>query len=55
MNILMANFITRKKKKKERKKEKRSGQMIKCLLTELGQAVRENIWYSVMGHGPCCA
>ena len=25
--------------------------MIKCLLTELGRAGRENIWPSVMGHG----
>ena len=29
--------------------------MIKCLLTELGRAGRENIWPSVMGHGPRCA
>ena len=28
--------------------------MIKCLLTELGRAGRENIWHSVMAHGPCC-
>ena len=26
--------------------------MIKCLLTELGRAGRENIWPSVMAHGP---
>ena len=43
-----------KKKKKKRKKEKRSGHMIKCLLTELGRAGRENIWSSVMVHGPRC-
>ena len=29
--------------------------MIKCLLTELGWAGQENIWPSVMAHGPCCA
>ena len=29
--------------------------MIKCLLTELGWAGRENIWPSVMAHGPRCA
>ena len=29
--------------------------MIKCLLTELGRAGRENIWPSVMAHGPRCA
>ena len=29
--------------------------MIKCLLTELGRAGRENIWPSVMAHGPPCA
>ena len=29
--------------------------MIKCLLTELGRAGRENIWPSVMGHGPSAA
>ena len=29
--------------------------MIKCLLSELGRAGRENIWPSVMGHGPRCA
>ena len=29
--------------------------MIKCLLTELGRAGRENIWPEVMAHGPCCA
>ena len=26
--------------------------MIKCLLTELGRAGQENIWPSVMAHGP---
>ena len=34
-------------KKKKKKKEKRGGHMIKCLLTELGRAGRENIWPSV--------
>ena len=29
--------------------------MIKCLLTELGRAGRENIWPSVIVHGPRCA
>ena len=29
--------------------------MIKCLLTELRRAGRENIWPSVMEHGPRCA
>ena len=29
--------------------------MKKCLLTELGRAGRENIWHSVMAHGPRCA
>ena len=42
MNVPIANFISRKKKKKE----KRGGHMIKCLLTELGRAGRENIWPS---------
>ena len=32
--------------KKKKKKEKRGGHMIKCLLTELGRAGRENIWPS---------
>ena len=41
--------------KKKKKKEKRGGHMIKCLLTELGRAKRENIWPSVMAHGPRCA
>jgi len=50
----MANFITRKNKNKEKKMEKRGGHMIKCLLTELGWAGQENIWHSVMAHGPCC-
>ena len=39
---------------KERQK-KCSGHMIKCLLTELGRAGRENIWLSVRTHGPRCA
>ena len=43
---LIPNFVTRKKKK-----EKRDGHIIKCLLTELGWAARENIWHSVMAHG----
>ena len=47
------NFVTREKK--NRKKEKRGGHIIKCLLTELGRAGRENIWPSVMAHGPRCA
>ena len=53
MNIPIANFISRKKitkKKKNNKKEKRGGHMMKCLLTELGRAGRENIWPSVMAH-----
>ena len=29
--------------------------MIKCSLTELGRAGWENIWPSVMAHGPRCA
>ena len=40
---------------KKKKKEKRGGHMIKCLLTELGRAGRENIWPSVISHGPRCA
>ena len=40
---------------KKKKKEKRGSHMIKCLLTELGRAGRENIWPSVMVHGPRCA
>ena len=39
---------------KERQK-KFSGHMIKCLLTELGRAGRENIWLSVRTYGPRCA
>ena len=39
----------------QKKKEKRGGHMIKCLLTELGRAGRENIWPSVMAHAPRCA
>ena len=39
----------------EKKKEKRGGHMIKCLLTELGRAGRENIWPFVMAHRPRCA
>ena len=41
---------------KKKKKEKRGGHIIKCLLTEfIGRAGRENIWPSVMVHGPRCA
>ena len=29
--------------------------MIKCLLTELGRAGRENIWFLVMAYGPSTA
>ena len=54
MNIPIANFITRKKKKREKKKEKRGGHMIKYLFIELGRVGRENIWHSVMAHGPRC-
>ena len=32
--------------------EQRGGHIIKCLLTELGRARRENIWHSVMAHRP---
>ena len=32
-----------------------SGHMIKCLLTDFGQAGRVNIWLSIMTHGPRCA
>ena len=38
--------------KKKKKKVKCGGHMIKCLLTELGRAGRENIWPSVMALGP---
>ena len=31
------------------------GHMIKYLLTKLGRAGWENIWLSVMAHGPHCA
>ena len=40
------------KKKKKKKKEKHGGYMIKCLLTELGRAGRENIWPSAMAPWP---
>ena len=36
--------------KKKKKKEKRGGHMIKCLLTELGRAGREDIWLEVMAY-----
>ena len=42
MNIPIANLITQKNKRKK-KKEKYGGHVIKCLLTELGRAGRENI------------
>ena len=45
--IPIANLISRKKYTLKKKKEKRGGHMIKCLLTELGRAGRENIWRSV--------
>ena len=51
MNIPMANCISPKKKTEQNKKEKRGGHMIKCLLTELDRAGRENIWPSVMALG----
>jgi len=41
--------------KDKRLKEKAEGHMIKCLLTELGRAGRENIWLLVMAYGPRCA
>ena len=40
---------------KKNKKGKRGGHLIKCLLTELGRAGRENIWPEVLAHGPRCA
>ena len=47
----------RKKKQQENTQKKliKGGHMIKCLLTEFGRAGRENIWLSVMKHGPRCA
>ena len=45
-------YHPKKKKRKKEKKVRRGGHMIKCLLTELGRAGRENIWHSVMAHGP---
>ena len=50
-----SEFYFPKKKKKKKKMEKRGGHMIKCLLTELGRAGRENIWPSIISHGPRCA
>ena len=50
-----SEFDYPEKKKEQKKKEKRGGHMIKCLLTELGRAGQENIWPSVMVHGPRCA
>ena len=50
-----SEFYFPEKKINKQKKEKRGGHMIKCLLTELGRAGRENIWPSVMAHGPRCA
>ena len=32
--------------------EKRGYHVIKCLLTELGQAGQDNIWHAVMALGP---
>ena len=49
-----SEFDYLKKKKNRKKKEKRGGHVIKCLFTELGWAGTENIWHSVMVHGPCC-
>ena len=54
------NSVTRtkkinKKKRKEKKKERRGGHTIKCLLTELDRAGRENIWPEVMAYGPSVA
>ena len=49
MNIPIANFISRKLKT-----ENHGGHVIKCLLTELGQAEGENIWPPVMAHRPHC-
>ena len=40
-----------KTKQRKNQKEKRGGHIIKYLLTELGQAGRENIWHMVMGSG----
>ena len=37
---------------RERKSAVDGGHIIKCLLTELGRAEPENIWHSVMVHGP---
>ena len=41
-----------RKEKKQKKKEKHGGHIIKCLLTELVRAGRENIWHSDMALGP---
>ena len=41
--------------RKKKKKGKARWSYDKCLLTELGWAGRENIWPSVMAHGPRCA
>ena len=38
----------------KKKRVKRGGHLIKCSLTELDLAGRENICYSVMAHGPRC-
>ena len=40
------------KKDKNKKKDKCCAHMIKCLLTELGLAGRENIWPEVIALGP---
>ena len=39
----------------KKEKEKSGGHMIKCLLTELSRAGRENIWPEVMAYGPSAA
>ena len=45
------DYQKKKKNKKQKKKEKCGGHVIKCLLTELGRAGRENIWPKVMALG----
>ena len=40
---------------RKKKKEKRGGHIIKCLLTELSWAGRENFWPEVMVYGPSVA
>ena len=57
MNILIENFINSPPppSQKKEKDEKHGGHMIKCLLTELARAGRENIWPEVMAYGPSAA